>query len=127
VLFEDSQEGFENLIAKAANLSNKPFIHSVITVNGDYILNSEDIDLTINILCRDIDGKRLELFDLELEIYKSNNDLVLVITKLRFPNEPMLWSGPKDIWMDGNTGKKCKPPDYAFNIENLASRIKSIF
>tara|TARA_B100000965_G_C19565570_1_gene746675 strand:- start:1382 stop:1765 length:384 start_codon:yes stop_codon:yes gene_type:complete len=127
VFFEDSQEGLEKLIAKAANLSNKPFIHSVVKVKGEYIQNSEEIDLTINILCRDIDGKRLDLFDLELEIYKSNNDLVLVITKLRFPDEPMLWSGPKNIWMDGNTGKKCNPPNYGIKIENLASRIKRLF
>ncbi len=127
MFFEDSQEGLEKLIAKAANLSNKPFIHSVVKVKGEYIQNSEEIDLTINILCRDIDGKRLDLFDLELEIYKSNNDLVLVITKLRFPDEPMLWSGPKNIWMDGNTGKKCNPPNYGIKIENLASRIKRLF
>ena len=127
MFFEDSQEGLEKLIAKAANVSNKPFIHSVVKVKGEYIQNSEEIDLTINILCRDIDGKRLDLFDLELEIYKSNNDLVLVITKLRFPDDPMLWSGPKNIWMDGNTGKKCNPPNYGIKIENLASRIKRLF
>tara|TARA_B100000945_G_C20360528_1_gene586893 strand:- start:503 stop:889 length:387 start_codon:yes stop_codon:yes gene_type:complete len=126
VFFEDSQKGLEGLIAKAADLTNKPFIHSVVKVKGDYALNSEDIDLTINILCRDIDGKRLDLFDLELEIYKSKTDLVLVITKLNFPDEPILWSGPKNLWMDGKTGKKCNPPNYGFKLENLAVRIKGI-
>ncbi len=126
MFFEDSQKGLEGLIAKAADLTNKPFIHSVVKVKGDYALNSEDIDLTINILCRDIDGKRLDLFDLELEIYKSKTDLVLVITKLNFPDEPILWSGPKNLWMDGKTGKKCNPPNYGFKLENLAVRIKGI-
>ena len=126
MFFEDSQKGLEGLIAKAADLTNKPFIHSVVKVKGDYALNSEDIDLTINILCRDIDGKRLDLFDLELEIYKSKTDLVLVITKLNFPDEPILWSGPKNLWMDGKTGKKCNPPNYGFKLENLAGRIKGI-
>ena len=126
MFFEDSQKGLEGLIAKAADLTNKPFIHSVAKVKGDYVLNSEDIDLTINILCRDIDGKRLDLFDLELEIYKSKTDLVLVITKLNFPDEPILWSGPKNLWMDGKTGKKCNPPNYGFKLENLAVRIKGI-
>ena len=126
MFFEDSQKGLEGLIAKAADLTNKPFIHSVVKVKGDYALNSEDIDLTINILCRDIDGKRLDLFDLELEIYKSKTDLVLVITKLNFPDEPILWSGPKNLWMDGKTGKKCIPPHYGFKLENLAGRIKGI-
>lgn len=126
MFFEDSQKGLEGLIAKAADLTNKPFIHSVVKVKGDYALNSEDIDLTINILCRDIDGKRLDLFDLELEIYKSKTDLVLVITKLNFPDEPILWSGPKNLWMDGKTGKKCNPPNYGFKLENLAGRIKGL-
>ena len=127
MFIEESQNGFDALIAKAADLNNKPFIHSVVKINGEYIDASENIDLTLNILCRDIDGKRLESFDLELEIYKSNNDLIIVITKLIFPDEPMLWSGPKNLWMDCKTGKKCNPPKYASKIENLAGRIKSIF
>ena len=127
MFFEESQRDFDALIANAADLSNKPFIHSVVKINGEYTDVLEDIDLTIKILCRDADGKRLELYDLELEIYKSNSDLIIVITKLNFPNEPMLWSGPKNLWMDVKTGKKCNPPSYAFKIENLAGRIKSLF
>ena len=126
MFFEDSKQGYDELIAKAADLINKPFIHSVVKTNGDYLGFSESIDLTLQILCRDIDGKRLELYDLELEIYKSSNDLIIVITKLNFPNEPMLWSGPKNLWMDGKTGKKCDPPNYGFKIENLAGKIKSL-
>ena len=127
MFFENSQDGFESLIAKAADLCNKPFIHSVVKVGGDYIIKSDDLDLTINILCRDLDGKRLELYDLELEVYKSNNDLIVVITKLNYPEEPMLWSGPKNLWMDGKTGKKCNSPNYGFKLENLAGRIKNLF
>tara|TARA_Y100000589_G_C26789185_1_gene481024 strand:- start:20 stop:406 length:387 start_codon:yes stop_codon:yes gene_type:complete len=127
VLFEESQDGFESLIAKAADLSNKPFIHSVVKVAGEYSANSDDLDLTINILCRDLDGRRLELYDLELEVYKSNNDLIIVVTKLNFPDEPMLWSGPKNLWMDCKNGKKCNSPNYGFKLENLAGRIKSLF
>ncbi len=127
MLFEESKKDIESLIAKAADLINKPFKHSVVKIKGDNLLNFNDIDLTINILCRDTDGKRLEFFDLELEIYKSNSDLVIVITKLNFPDEPMLWSGGKNLWMDGKTGKKCNPPNYGFKLENLSSRIKAIF
>tara|TARA_B100000900_G_scaffold257012_1_gene219030 strand:- start:968 stop:1354 length:387 start_codon:yes stop_codon:yes gene_type:complete len=127
VFFENQHDSFESLIANAANLCNKPFVHSVVKVKGDYFFNSDDIDLTLNILCRDIDGNRLEFYDLELEIYKSNNDLILVVTKLNFPDEPMLWCGPKNLWMDGKTGKKCNPPNYGFKLENVASRVKSLF
>ena len=126
MFFENQKEGLESLIAKAADLSNKPFIHSVVKVHGEFSLNPEDIDLTINILCRDPNGKRIELYDLELEIYKSKGDLILVVTKLHFPDEPMLWSGPKNLWMNGKTGKKCNPPHYGFKLENVASRVKRI-
>ncbi len=126
MFFENQQDSFESLIAKAADLCNKPFLHSVIKAQGEYPSNSDDIDLTINILCRDVNGKRLELYDLELEIYKSCNDLILVVTKLNFPDEPILWSGPKNLWMNAKTGKKCNPPHYGFKLENIASRVKII-
>ncbi len=127
MFFENSQDSFEGLIAKAADLTNKPFIHSVVKIKGEYTFNSEDIDLSLNILCRDIDGKRLELYDLELDIYRSNDEVIIVISKLNFPDEPMLWCGSKNLWMDGKTGKKCNPPNYGFRLENVACRIKSLF
>ena len=80
-----------------------------------------------HILCRDSKGARLELYDLELEIYTSNKDLVLVLAKLNFQNEPILWCGNKFLWMDSKSGKKCNPPNYSFRLENLATRIKSYF
>tara|TARA_B100000900_G_scaffold270132_1_gene230675 strand:- start:1847 stop:2233 length:387 start_codon:yes stop_codon:yes gene_type:complete len=124
VLFENFQDNFNTLIAKSADLTNKPFLHSVVKINGEYEINNEDIDLTVNILCRDKEGKRLDIFDLELELFKSNGELVLVISKLNFPDEPILWSGVKTIWMNSNNGKKCLPPKYSSKLENLAIRIK---
>ena len=88
-------------------------------------MDSPEFDLTVQILCRDIDGKRLDLYDLELELFKSNNDLVLVLAKLNYPNDPILWSGIKTLWMDSESGKKCNPPSYSFKLENLANRIKT--
>tara|TARA_B100000614_G_scaffold238725_1_gene237767 strand:+ start:240 stop:626 length:387 start_codon:yes stop_codon:yes gene_type:complete len=125
VLFENSAKNIESLIAKSADLTNKPFVHSVVKINGEYQIDDEDMDLTVNILCRDKEGKRIEIYDLELELFKSNNELVLVISKLNFPDEPILWSGVKTLWMDSNNGKKCISPSYSARLENLASRIKS--
>ena len=122
--FDNLPKNTESLIAKSADLTNKPFVHSVVKINGEYEIE-EDIDLIVNILCRDKEGKRLEIYDLELELFKSNNELVLVISKLNFPNEPILWCGVKTLWMDSNNGKKCKPPQYCARLENLANRIKS--
>ena len=124
MLFENPPKNIESLIAKSADLTNKPFVHSVVKINGEYEFE-EDIDLTVNILCRDKEGKRLEIYDLELELFKSNKELVLVISKLNFPDEPILWCGVKTLWMDSNNGKKCKSPKYSDRLENLANRIKS--
>ena len=125
MLFENPPKNLESLIAKSADLTNKPFVHSVVKINGEYEIEEEDIDLTVNILCRDKEGKRLEIYDLELELFKSNKELVLVISKLNFPDEPILWCGVKTLWMDSNSGKKCNSPKYSTRLENLANRIKS--
>jgi len=125
VLFENFHGNFNTLIAKSADLTNKPFLHSVVKINGEFEIDNDDIDLTVNILCRDINGKRLDIYDLELELFRSNRELVLVISKLKFPDEPMLWSGVKTIWMNSNNGKICSPPRYSIRLENLATRIKN--
>ena len=125
MLFENPPKNIESLIAKSADLTNKPFVHSVVKINGEYEIEEEDVDLMVNILCRDKEGKRLEIYDLELELFKSNTELVLVISKLNFPDEPILWCGVKTLWMDSNNGKKCKAPKYSARLENLANRIKS--
>ena len=125
MLFENPPKNIESLIAKSADLTNKPFVHSVVKINGEYEFEDEDIDLTVNILCRDKEGKRLEIYDLELELFKSNKELVLVISKLNFPDEPILWCGVKTLWMNSNNGEKCNSPQYSARLENLANRIKS--
>ena len=125
MLFENTPKNIESLRAQSSDLANKPFVHSVVKINGEYDIEEEDIDLTVNILCRDKEGKRLEIYDLELELFKSNKELVLVISKLNFPDEPILWSGVKTLWMDSNNGKKCNSPNYSARLENLANRIKS--
>ena len=125
MLFENPPKNIESLIAKSADLTNKPFVHSVVKINGEYEFEDEDIDLTVNILCRDKEGKRLEIHDLELELFKSSKELVLAISKLNFTDEPILWCGVKTLWMDSNNGKKCNPPKYSSRLENLANRIKS--
>ena len=125
MLFDNPPKNIESLIAKSADLTNKPFIHSVVKINGEYVIEEDDIDFTVKILCRDKEGKRLEIYDLELELFKSNTEIVLVISKLNFPDEPILWCGVKTLWMNSNNGKKCNSPKYSVRLENLANRIKS--
>ena len=124
-MFFEKKEKSEAIIAKSADLTNKPFLHSVVNIKGEYDFCELNLDLTVHILCRDVDGKRLELYDLELELFRSNKDLVLVISKFNFPEEPILWSGVNSLWMDSNNGKKCNPPNYSSKLENLANRIRT--
>jgi len=126
VFFERLPSDIEGLIAKAADLANKPFLHSVLRVNGRAEEIEDDIDLQLNVICRNKEGKRVEMYDVELEIFRSNKDLVIVISKLNYPNEPILWCGVKTLWMNSNNGKKCTPPEYSSRLENLANRIKSL-
>ena len=124
MLFENLQIDIEGLIAKSADLTNKPFLHSVVRVDCKSEVDKDDMDLILNILCRDQEGKRLEIYDIELEIFRSNKDLVIVLSKLNFPDEPILWCGVKTLWMNSINGKKCLPPKYSSRLENLANRIK---
>tara|TARA_B100001029_G_C14653718_1_gene230732 strand:- start:57 stop:452 length:396 start_codon:yes stop_codon:yes gene_type:complete len=125
VFFENQHETLEKLIAKSADLTNKPFIHSVVNAGTDSEHNSDELDFTAKILCRDTDGNRLAKYDLELELFRSNKDIVLVVSKLSFPDEPILWSGIKTFWMDSCSGKKCPSPSYGSRLENLATKVKT--
>ena len=125
MFFKNSSDNLEIVVANSANIINKPYIHSVVKISGESeILKDDDLDITLNVLCRDSEGNRIERDDLEIEIFNSKNELVLLVSKLNYPNEPILWSGNKNLWMDSKSGKKCEPPNYNFRIENLATRIK---
>ena len=126
MFFENLSDNLDIIVAKSANIINKPYIHSVIKTKGEYETSkNDDLDITLNVLCRDSEGNRIERDDLEIEIFNSKNELILLVSKLNYPNEPILWSGSKNLWMDSKSGKKCEPPNYNLRIENLATRIKN--
>ena len=125
MFFKNSLDNLEVIVANSANIINKPYLHSVVKISGENdISKNDDLDLTLNVLCKDSEGNRIERDDLEIEIFNSKNELVLLVSKLNYPNEPILWSGSKNLWMDSKSGKKCEPPNYNFRLENLATRIK---
>ena len=125
MFFENSSDNLEIIVAKSANIINKPYIHSVVKIKGEYETSKDDdLDIILNVLCRDSEGNRIEKDDLEIEIFNSKNELVILVSKLNYPNEPILWSGGKNLWMDSKSGKKCEPPNYNYRLENIATRIK---
>ena len=44
MLFENQPKNIESLIAKSADLANKPFVHSVVKIKGEYEIEDEDED-----------------------------------------------------------------------------------
>ena len=63
----DSKNSLIAEVAKAVDLCMKPYVHSVFLENQ---LDDDLDDLIFKIQCRNIDGKREESMDIELEVYK---------------------------------------------------------
>ena len=76
--------------------------------------------------CRSSNGERHSEHDLELEIFRSGDEMNLMISWIESHDKPILWHGKHSIWMEGATGQPCKPPEGAAMLEALARRIKAL-
>ena len=108
------------LVAAAADLCRRPFRHGVVVLN-----QAEERDLQLRLEARDPGGERLPDEDLELEIYRSGQDLNLTLAWLADEDRPMLWQGGHGLWMD-NQGMRCLPPEGAAPLEALARRLRAL-
>ena len=72
------------------------------------------------------EGERHPENDLDLEIYSSGIDLNLILGWSNQPDLPILWQGQHSVWMDGNTGKRCKTPKDGTCLEALARRLRAL-
>ena len=112
------------LIAKAADVCLKPWSHSVVLIDPSA---SEQLDdLHVRIESRDGEGQRFPDQDLELEIYRSGDEINLMLSWWDQPERPMLWHGRHPVWMDGATGQRCTAPKDAGPIEALARRMRAL-
>ncbi len=117
-------------IAAASDVCMKPWRHAAIgeTNENSNEKNSEDfVDLVVRIECRNKEGERKPERDLELEIFESGKELNLVLSWFNKPEKPILWHGHHSVWMDGNTGVRCLPPDDGGDLESLARRLRALF
>ena len=116
-------------VAKAADLCMKPYVHSVsLEGNLDNETSDEKFeDLTFKIQCRDIDGERQSSMDIELEVYKSGNEINMTLSWISLLNTPILWQGKHSVWMDSNSGVQCQTPSNGQLFESLARRLRTIF
>jgi hypothetical protein len=108
------------LVAAAADLCRRPFRHGVVVLN-----QAEERDLQLRLEARDPGGERLPDEDLELEIYRSGQDLNLTLAWLADEDRPMLWQGGHGLWMDSQ-GMRCTPPEGAAPLEALARRLRAL-
>ena len=129
-----SNPGLSGLIAAAADVCRKPLRHAVVLLDADHpdqpigladLLDRGD-DLRLRLECRDQDGVRWADQDLELELYRSGDDLNLMLGWWDQPDRPLLWQGQHPVWMDGNTGQRCLAPQDAAPLEALTRRLRAL-
>jgi hypothetical protein len=112
------------LIAKAADICLKPWSHAVVAV--DPSAPAEIDDLNVRIECRDGDGVRWSERDLDLEIYRSGQEINMMLSWTEQPERPMLWHGRHPVWMDGTSGQRTSAPQDAAPLEALGRRLRSL-
>ena len=122
----DSKDSLIAEVAKAADLCMKPYVHSVFLDNQLDDDNELD-DLIFKIQSRNIDGEREESMDIELEVYKSGNEVNMTISWKSLNERPILWQGKHAVWMDSSSGVQCETPSYGQLFESLARRLRTVF
>ena len=121
----DSKYSLITEVAKAADLCMKPYVHSVFLENQ---LDDDELDdLIFKIQSRNIDGEREESMDIELEVYKSGNEVNMTISWKSLNERPILWQGKHAVWMDSSSGVQCETPSYGKLFESLARRLRTVF
>ena len=112
------------LIAKATDVCLKPWSHAVVLI--DPSAPEQLDDLHVRIESRDGDGQRHPDRDLELEIYRSGDEINLMLSWWDQPERPMLWHGRHPVWMDGASGQRCSAPQDAGPLEALGRRLRAL-
>ena len=122
----DSIDGLLAEVAKAADLCMKPYVHSVFLENqldDDNVLD----DLIFKIQRRNTNGERDDSMEIELEVYKSGNEVNMTISWKSLIDRPILWQGKHAVWMDSSSGLQCETPSYGKLFESLARRLRTVF
>ena len=112
------------LIAKAADVCLKPWSHAVVLIDPSALEQLDDLHVRIE--SRDGDGQHHPDRDLELEIYRSGDEINLMLSWWDQPERPMLWHGRHPVWMDGASGQRCSAPQDATPLEALGRRLRAL-
>lgn len=110
-------------IAAAADLCLKPWRHAVIPLQASEA-DTEEIHVRVEARCAA--GERHPEHDVELEIYRSGNDLNVMLSWCEPPDRPMLWHGRHPVWMDGEQGQRCERPADGAPLEAFSRRLRAL-
>ncbi len=128
-----TNEFLDNLlsqVSQAADLCFKPWKHAVILLDKNSIEKIEKnnfYDLLLLIECRDSLGERYPENDLEIEIFRSGNELNITLAWREFPVKPILWQGKHSLWMDSVTGNRASTPENGEYMEAFARKLRARF
>lgn len=117
------------LVAAAADLCRRPLRHAVVNPDPEGVVAAEgedSLDLCLRLEARSPEGERLPAEDLELEIYRSGEELNLTLAWRQGDEHPLLWQGSHPVWMDGATGLRCSCPPRGEPLEALARRLRAL-
>ena len=113
-------------LAKAADLCFKPNRHALRFSGEPPSSIGECSDCALLIEARDGSGVRLPQNDLELEIYRSGDDLNLMLSRVSDELAPMLWHGSHPVWMQASSGERCERPPDGAPLEAFCRRIRAL-
>ncbi len=112
----------QQLVAAAADLCRKPWRHAVLPL--DDAQRCDDCNLRLEV--RKADGERYPAADLEIEIYRSGDDLNLTLAWCHDEQRPLLWQGSHLVWMEPESGLRCERPVDGAPLEALARRLRAL-
>ena len=113
-------------LAKAADVCLKPYRHALRFSGEPPSTVGDCSDCCLLIEARDTDGVRHPERDLELEIYRSGDELNLMLSMVADEQAPMLWHGNHPVWMQADSGERCERPNAGAPLEALCRRIRAL-
>jgi hypothetical protein len=126
---EDAEAGLDPLLmalAKAADLCLKPYRHALRFSGEPPSTIGDCSDCVVLIEARTAGGERSPERDLELEIYRSGDDLHLMLSLVSDEHAPLLWHGSHPVWMQASSGERCDRPSEGAALEALCRRIRAL-
>lgn len=120
-------------LARAADLCHPPWQHAVRAAHPDKNHRSDAappvrvvLDLPLRLEARDAEGSRRPEHDLELELYRSGDELNLMLSRVLDDEAPILWHGNHPLWLQADDGRPCERPLDGAPLEAFCRRVRAL-